>query len=182
MKVASAVLLVGAALRSDPAAWCADKEKPLTVNGILIEKTGMWIEVKTDGEEKAVKYTFDASDRKLAAALKPIFTVSRVRLLYRPGAESESRRLIGIAKPRTLATGTVTGEVLAIHNNFWIEVKPKGRIPDGYALNWPPAKYKGVAETLKGLKKGDIVTLRFTSDFERHRIETLKKVKDVEKK
>jgi hypothetical protein len=151
--------------------WAADKDK--TVAGIVIDKGDKWIKVKTDGEEDAVKYVYDPADKKLAAALKGIFTVSRVQVVYEPG--DGDARLVRITKAKTKTTGTVTGEVLAVHDNFWIEVKPKDGPPDGYALNYPPEKYKAVAETLKGLKKGDTITLRFTTDFERHRIETLKK-------
>jgi len=144
----------------------------------LTDTGDKWIKVKADGEEEAVKYAYDGADKKMAAALKGIFTVSRVQVVYEPGGEGEPRKLVNIKKLKTRVTGTVTGEVLAVHNNFWIEVKPKDGPPDGYALNFPPEKYKAVADTLKALKKGDTVTLRFTTDFERHRIETLKKMEE----
>jgi len=168
--LASAVVALSAVMA--PVGRAADKDK--TVSGILTEKGDKWIKVKADGEEDAVKYVYDPADKKMAAALKGIFTVSRVQVAYEPGGDGDAR-LLRITKPKTRTTGTVTGEVLAVHDNFWIEVKPKDGPPDGYALNYPPDKYKAVAETLKGLKKGDTVTLRFTTDFERHRIETLKK-------
>ena len=177
VRVACAIALLGAALGSNPVIGAADKEKPKTAYGILMEKRDKWIELKADGEDAAVKYSFDAADKKLAAALKPIFNVSRVGLAYRLGSDGESRQLVGIRKLRTAAVGTVTGEVLAVHNNFWIELKPKGQPPDGYALNGPAEKFKGFVEIMKGLKKGDIVTIRFSTDFERHRIQGLKKIK-----
>jgi hypothetical protein len=49
-------------------------------------------------------------------------------------------------------------------------VKPKNRPLDGYAISWPPGN---MVAGLKALKKGDRVTIRFHTDVERHRIETL---------
>jgi hypothetical protein len=162
------------ALRSAPVTLAADNDtKPKTASGILTDTGDKWIKVKADGDEETTKYTYDGADKKLVASMKGIFTVSRVQVGY--NADGDARQLVSIKKLPTKATGTVSGEVLAVYNNFWIEVKPKDGPPDGYALNYPPEKYKAVAETLKTLKKGDMVTLRFTTDFERHRILTLQK-------
>ncbi len=70
------------------------------------------------------------------------------------------------------ASGTVTGVVVQVHNGFWVEVKPRRGPPDAFA---PGANYNDQAfmERLRGLKKGDSVTIQFYTDFERHRILTL---------
>ena len=71
-----------------------------------------------------------------------------------------------IGKPQ----GVVIGEVLKVYNNFWVAVKPKNGNIDGYALQWPPEKYKQSHDLIKTLKPGDIVAIRYTTDSERHRI------------
>jgi hypothetical protein len=179
VKIACGIVLVISALWSGPIALAADKDAPKTVTGILTETGDKWIKVKADGEAEPSKYLYDDSDKKLVTSMKGIFTVSRVQVAY--NVNGDLRQLVSIKKAATKATGTVTGEVLAVYNNFWIEVKPKDGMADGYALNFPPDKYKGVAETLKGLKKGDIVKLTYTTDFERHRLQTLQKTGTTDK-
>lgn len=179
MRITCGILLFAVILVSHPRTWAADKDSPKMVAGILTDTGDKWIKVKGDGDEETAKYVYDGSDKKLVASMKGIFTVSRVQVSY--NLNGDARQLVGIKKLATQPTGTVTGEVLAICNNFWIEVKPKDGVPDGYALNFPPEKYKAVAETLKALKKGDIVKLTYTTDFERHRLQTLQKTGTTDK-
>jgi hypothetical protein len=85
----------------------------------------------------------------------------------------ESRQLLTINRQILTETGTITGEVVKVYNNFWIEVKPKKGPSDAFA---PGANYndKAFMEQLRGLKPGDSVTISFNTDFERHRILSLK--------
>jgi hypothetical protein len=82
--------------------------------------------------------------------------------------------LVSIKRQILKASGTVTGNVVKVYNDFWVEVKPKGGVADAYA---PGANFndKDFMEKLKGLKEGDSVTITFITDFERHRITTLRK-------
>jgi hypothetical protein len=161
---------------SPPVAPASDKDaakKGGKVAGILIDKKDDWITVKADGEDEPVKYLVgDKSDKKLAKALKTIFNASRVQLTYKQ--VGDSRQLVSINKQILKASGTVTGVVVKVYNEFWVEVKPKKGPSDAYA---PGANYKDKAfmEKLKGLKPGDSVTIQFYTDFERHRILTLQK-------
>jgi len=41
---------------------------------------------------------------------------------------------------------------------------------EGYALNGPPEKTKAVSDILKSLNPGDLVAIKYATDFERHRI------------
>jgi hypothetical protein len=68
----------------------------------------------------------------------------------------------------------VTGDIVKVHNDFWIELKPKNGLANAFA---PGANYndKEFMAQLKELKPGDSVTITFTTDFERHRIKTLRK-------
>jgi len=56
--------------------------------------------------------------------------------------------------------------------------KAKYSTAQGYADHFPFDQNQEMMETLKGLKRGDIVTIRFTTDFERHRIESIRKRED----
>jgi hypothetical protein len=166
------VVVLLAAMRSTADAQAADKATSKTVSGIFTDMSDKWIKVKTDGEDEAVKYLYDGANKKLPAA--HIFPVSRVQVTYK--SDGDNRQLVSVRKLATRPAGTVMGEVLGVYNDFWVEVKPKNGPPDGYALNFPPEKYKSVVDTLKSLKKGDTVILQFTSDNERHRVQALKKV------
>jgi hypothetical protein len=142
------------------------------VAGILIEKKDAYLIVKADGEDEPVKYVFGESpDRKLAGELKAVFNAARVQLTYEQ--DGDSRRLLGTKRQVLRASGTVTGTVVKVYDEFWVEVKPKEGPSDAYA---PGANFnnKEFMAKLRGLKPGDSVTIRFNTDFERHRILSLR--------
>jgi hypothetical protein len=164
-----------AALHASTASLAAEKDAASPERkaaGIVIDKKDNWITVKADGEDEPIKYVVDLSDKRLQEAYKAIFNACRVQLAYKQ--EGDSRRLASIKRQILKASGTVTGDVVKVYNDFWVEVKPKSGVADAYA---PGANYndKVFMETLKGLKAGDSVTITFTTDFERHRIQTLRK-------
>ena len=142
------------------------------VAGILIDKNDDWITVKADGDDEPVKYIVDRSDKKLQEAFKSVFNACRVQLTYKN--KDDSRQLVTIKRQIFKESGTVTGDVVKVHNDFWVEVKPKNGLADAFA---PGANYndKEFMAQLKGLKAGDSVTITYTTDFERHRIKTLRK-------
>jgi hypothetical protein len=149
------------------------KPEGAKVAGILVDRKDNWISVKADGEDKPAKYLIvDDSDKHLAEVLKTLFTVSRVELTYR--AEGDSRQLVSIKRHVSKAAGKVTGEVVTNYG-WWIEVRPERGVPDGYACHFPFDKNREMMEKIKELQAGDRVTLSFTTDFERHRIESLHK-------
>ncbi|MGP0066851.1 MAG: hypothetical protein ACLQGP_25080 [Isosphaeraceae bacterium] len=149
-------------------------EREIRVAGIMFDfdRKNNWMTVKADGEDEPVKYHIDPSERKLAEGLQTVFNASRVRLTYK--AEGGSRRLVKIQRQILQESGTVTGVVVKVHNDFWIELKPKKGVADAFA---PGANYndKAFMAKLKALQPGDSVTIRFTTDFERHRILALRK-------
>lgn len=171
------VVMLFAILGSSAVATAADKDTEKQggkVAGILIDKKDGSITVKADGEDEPVKYVVgDGSNKKLTASLKSIFNASRVQLTYKKNGDS--RQLVGIKKQVLRANGTVTGTVVKVYNDFWVEVKPKNGVSDAYAPNSTNYNNKAFMEKLKGLQKGDSVTIKFTTDSERHRILTLRK-------
>jgi hypothetical protein len=143
------------------------------VAGIMVEKKDGSITVKADGEDEPVKYVISKdADKKLVEALKGVFDASRVQVTYKK--DGDTRQLVGIKRQILKDSGTVTGTVVKVYNDFWVEVKPKEGLADAYAPNGTNYKDKDFMAKLKGLKKGDSVTIRFNTDGERHRILSLR--------
>ena len=168
-------LLSAAGLESGAAG--ADKDAPPksggTVSGIVMEKRDASIQVKLDNQEKPVTYSIDRSNKPLLKALGLIFPVARVRLVYK--TSSDTQQLVSIRKTGTTGVGTVTGKVLATHG-WWVEVKPRKGPPEGYAATYPKEQWKATEEKIKELKKGDTVVISYFTDFERHRITSIRKI------
>ncbi len=176
VRMISFVMLIGVLRPALPASVTQKRapERELRIAGIMFDfdRKNNWITVKADGEDEPVKYLIDPENRKLAERLQTVFNASRVRLTYK--AEGDSRRLVSIERQVLKESGTVTGVVVKVHNDFWIELKPKNGVADAFA---PGANYNDEAfmAKLKALQPGDSVTIRFTTDFERHRILALRK-------
>jgi hypothetical protein len=171
------VVMLAAVLRPAPPASAAQKgasKQEVRVAGIMFDfdRKNNWMTVKADGEDVPVKYLIDPSNQKQAESLQTVFNASRVRLTYE--TEGDSRRLVSIQRQILQPSGTVTGVVVDVHNDFWIELKPRRGVADAFA---PGANYndKAFMARLKALKPGDSVTIQFTTDFERHRILALRK-------
>ena len=129
VRMISFVMLIGVLPPTLPASATKKRaaERELRVAGIMFDfdRKNNWLTVKADGEDEPVKYLIDPENRKLAERLQTVFNASRVRLTYK--AESDSRRLVSIQRQVLKESGTVTGVVVKVHNDFWVEVKPKKR-------------------------------------------------------
>jgi len=153
-------------LGSSAVVRAADKDGG-KVAGIMIERKDDYITVKADGEDEPVKYVINKDeDKKVVAAMKSIFNASRVQLTYKK--EGDTRRLVSIKKQVLKSTGVVTGTVVKVYDNFWVEVKPKDGLADAFAPNSTNYNNKEFMATLRGLKKGDSVTISYNTDGERH--------------
>jgi hypothetical protein len=152
----------------------AAKPKDTVVAGIMFDhdRKNNWMTVKADGEEQPVKYLIDPSNQNLAESLKSVFNAARVQVKYR--VEGDTRKLVAIQRQILDESGTVTGTVVKVHNDFWIELKPKKGPANAFA---PGANYndKAFMAKLKSLQPGDSVTIQFNTDFERRRILAMRK-------
>jgi hypothetical protein len=149
----------------------ADKGK---ASGILIDRKDRTLMVRVDGSDEISKYVLPAApDAKMAAALKGLFVPQRVQIAYKTNGDTQD--ITSFVRQPGKANGTVTGTVFEVHNKFWLELRPASGVPEGFALG-APDKSKDVAALLKTLQKGDTVTLRYYTDFERHRIIVMQKV------
>ncbi len=160
------------------AVWAADKEALKqapkdsgTVGGLLVEKKNDYIMVQIDGDPEPTKFLVGTMDQRAADLYKSIFDVDRISVKWK--ADGDAKRVVSIEKLVGRPQGIVIGEVLKVYNNFWVAVKPKTGQIDGYALSFPQEKYKASYELIKTLKPGDIVAIRYTTDYERHRIQEM---------
>jgi hypothetical protein len=161
----SSVVLLGEALGGD------DKGK---ASGILVDRKDRTLMVRVDGDDDVSKYVLPATpDAKMAAMLKGLFVPQRVQIAYK--TNGDTRDITSLIRQPGKANGTVTGTVFEVHNKFWVEVRPATGVPEGFALG-APDKSKDIAALLKTLEKGDKVTIRYSTDFERHRIVAMQKV------
>jgi hypothetical protein len=168
---------LGLAVLASGAAWGDDKRPAADKGkaaGILIRSDKQTLLIRPDGEEQPVEYQLpEKPDARMAAALKGLFHVQRVRITYK--TVGDTRQITSLVRSPGKANGTVTGKVIAVHDNFWLEVKPSNGPPEGFAAGLPD-KSRDVLATLKTLEKGDTVTIRYYTDFERHRIISIRKV------
>jgi hypothetical protein len=164
-----AIVLAGALVaNAAPAA-----QDDTAVAGILVEKKDNWITVKADGEKELVKYVFPKdADKKLAETFKGVFNACRVKLTYKK--VGDERQIVGIQRQVLKKSGTISGEVVKVYDNFWVEIKPKEGLNDAFAPGFDNFKDKDFMATLRGLQAGDQVTITYDTDFERHRIQSLK--------
>lgn len=159
---------------------CADDEKKDgKVSGIMIDKKDDWITVKADGEDEPIKYFLPkTADKKLNENFKSAFNACRVQLTYMK--DGDTRQLTSIKRQINKTEGTMTGTVVKVYNDFWVEVKPKEGVNDAFA---PGRNYndKEFMAKLRGLKAGDTVTIKYNTDFERHRILSMQVIEKKEK-
>jgi hypothetical protein len=174
LNLSCAVMLI-AVFRPTYVALAADKDSAGKAAGIIFDydRKNNFITVKVDGDEELTKFLVGNNpDKKLAESLKTIFGAHRVQLTYKK--DGDNRVLTGIKRHIIKVDGTITGTVVKVHNNFWIEVKPKNGLADAFA---PGGNFndKAFMDRLKALQPGDSVTVVYTTDGERHRIKSLKK-------
>ena len=169
----SAIVLAAALVAGSVTAADTPKDarpgRPLTGVGVLTDNKAAMIWV--DGEDAPSKFVlaegFDKNTFGFPPKGKGVFVPDRVQFTYIKG--DDGNKLLAMQRAKTPLKGTVTGEV-QFSNDFWVAVKPKNGPLDGYAISWPPGN---MVAKLKALKKGDRVVIRFHTDVERHRIETL---------
>jgi hypothetical protein len=175
-----AVLCAFAAIAVPGTARSADSKAPapkrVVVSGIYVDRKdnkGDILTFLTDGEEEIKTYTLEGADKSVFAAMQKIFPNCRIRIAYKE--DGDVRHIVAVEKIATRPTGIFVGEVIFVKNNFWIAVKPKNGPPDAFALGFDSNKGGPLVELLKSLQKGDIIAVKYNTDFERHRIVQLEK-------
>ena len=160
--------------RSDDAKPALSKK--VVVAGIYVDRKdnkGDLLTFMADGEEQPQNYTLAGADKKTLKAMQGIFPASRMKIAYKQ--EGDVRHIVSAEKIVGKPTGVFVGEVMFVKANFWVAVKPKNGQPDAFALNSDPSKGGRIVETLKSLQKGEIVAIKYITDFERHRIVDIQK-------
>ena len=135
-----------------------------------------FVMIWVDGTDGPVQFNlpagFDQNTFTFPPKGKGIFAPSRVHFTYTKGDGANT--LVTVKKDAVPATGTVIGTVM-FSNDFWVAVKPKTGVLDGYTVAGQP----GMSDRLKALRKGDTVTIKFHTDIERHRIDALEAERNV---
>jgi hypothetical protein len=149
-----------------------DKNEGKVIMGILFDRKDNELTIKRDGSDIVEKIIINKDDKNLAMMLKSVFPASRVQFKYK--RDGENMVLVGIARHIPSAQGTITGTVVKVHNDFWVEVKPKTGYADAFAPGGKNYNDKEFMARLKALKPGDSVTIQYTTDSERHRIAAFK--------
>ena len=168
------LIVAPATARSDDS-----KSAPSTkvvVAGIYVDRKdnkGALLTFMADGEEQALNYSLAGADKKTLRAMQNIFPASRMKIGYKQ--DGDVRHIVSAEKIVGKPTGVFVGEVMFVKGDFWVAVKPKSGQPDAFALNSDPSKGGRIVETLKTLQKGDIVAIKYITDFERHRIMDIQK-------
>jgi hypothetical protein len=176
------VALIGAfALVAIPGNARSDDSKPapakkVIVSGIYCDRKdnkGDILTFMADGEDEPGEYTLEGADNRTLELMKMIFPNCRMRIAYKQ--DGDVRHIVGVEKLVGKPTGVFIGEIMFVKNNFWLAVKPRNGPPDAFALGSDPNKGGPMVELLKTLQKGDIVAIKYTTDFERHRIVEMQK-------
>jgi hypothetical protein len=138
-------------------------------SGLIVDMKDNFMTVQHDGEDEPTKYLY-ASGMTLEALTHKafIFNVDRVNIKFK--LEGDDRRIVSIDKVPGQKQGVIIGTVIKVYNEFWVSVKPKTGLIEGFALNFPPEKFKQSHDLIKTLKPGDLVAIKYGTDFERHRI------------
>jgi hypothetical protein len=140
-----------------------------TASGLIVDMKKEFMTVQHDGEAEPTKYLYaNGAGMETLTHKMNIFGVDRVNIKYK--LEGEDRRITAIEKVPGKSQGVIVGEVVKVYNNFWVAVKPKTGMIEGFALNWPPEKFKQSHDLIKTLNPGDQVAIKYGTDFERHRI------------
>ncbi len=145
--------------------------KPIAAAGVLTDNKKDFAMIWVDGEDAPAKFvlaeSFDKNTFGFPPKCKGVFVPDRVQFTCIKG--DDGNKVLAMHRAKTPLNGKVTGEV-HFSNDFWVAVKPKNGLLDGYAISWPPGD---MVARLKALKKGDMVTIKFHTDVERHRIDSL---------
>jgi hypothetical protein len=171
----TAILLAAALWASGGIAADSPKDakpgKPIAATGVLTDNKKDFAMIWVDGEDAPARFalaeSFDKNTFGFPPKCKGVFVPDRVQFTCLKG--DDGNKVLAMQRARTPLNGKVTGEV-CFSNDFWVAVKPKNGLLDGYAISWPPGD---MVARLKALKKGDMVTIKFHTDVERHRIDSL---------
>lgn len=162
------LLFLATALHADDTSKSHNTVKT-TVGGLLTDFNDKGVTIQIDDEDQPTTFLYDGNITKEALTHTQIFPVDRVNIKFK--IDGDDKKLVSISKVPGKASGVVIGKVLKVYNNFWVAVKPNnGGAIEGFALNWPPEKFKQSHDLIKTLQPGDTVAIQYATDFERHRI------------
>ena len=169
------VSMLGTFAASIEAGGGEKKDDKGKVAGILIDRKDRTLTIRGDGgDDDPARSTFcrQLPTRQVGRdCSRDCSMSSRVQITYNTNGDQTTRN--HLARPRARQgerAPSSRGRSSRCMTIFWVEVKPANGPPEGFASGIPN-KSKEIVETLKILQKGDTVTIRYYTDFERHRIQ-----------
>lgn len=150
----------------------SDKKSELkpagVVGGLMTDFKNDHMVVQLDDQDEPINFFYASGITQPGLANQHIFPVDRINLKYK--TEGDKKIVVAVEKVPGRANGVIIGKVLKVYGNFWVAVQPKEGMIEGFALNQSPDKPTAVSDTLKSLNPGDLVAIKYATDFERHRI------------
>jgi hypothetical protein len=147
----------------------SDKKGPLkpegVASGLMTDFKDNYMMVQLDDQEEPIKFIFGPGLSIPAITKQGIFPCNRINFKYK--TEGDDKKVLAAEKLAGRPNGVVIGKAIKVYNNFWVSVKPtNGGMIEGFALG----ASKGPADVLKTVNPGDLVAIKYATDFERHRI------------
>ena len=150
----------------------ADKKGDLKpagqISGLMIDFKSDYMLVQLDDRDEPTKFLFGPGVTIPVLTKHGIFPCNRITLKYK--SDGDDKKVVDAVKLPGRQAGIVVGKVIKVYNDFWVSVKPKEGMIEGFALG---GNNKAAADTLKSLKPGDLVAIKYATDFERHRIQQI---------
>jgi hypothetical protein len=137
-------------------------------SGLMTDFKDNYMLVQLDDQEEPIKFVFGPGITIPVLTKHGIFPCNRISFKYK--TDGDDKKVVDAQKIPGKQGGIVIGTVIKVYNNFWVSVKPKNGMIEGFALG---GGGKDSAEVLKSLNPGDLVAIKYATDFERHRIQQI---------
>jgi len=134
-------------------------------SGLMTDFKEGYMIVQLDDQDEPIKFLFGPGMTIPTLTKSGVFPCNRINFKYK--TDGDDKKVLAVEKVPGRQTGIVIGKAIKVYNDFWVSVKPQNGMIEGFALG---ANGKAIGEVLKTVKPGDLVAIKFTTDFERHRI------------
>ena len=163
-----AVSLLPPALRGADAK-APDKKPELkpegVTSGLMTDFKKEYMVVQLDDQDEPIQFYFTPGMSIQTLTKQGIFPCNRINFKYK--TDGNDKIVLAAEKLGGRSGGIAIGTVIKVYNDFWVSIKPtNGDMIEGFALGGN-AQIKPI---LHSLNPGDLVAIKYTTDFERHRI------------
>jgi len=136
-----------------------------TVSGLMTDFKNDYMLVQLDDQPEPIKFMFGPGISIPVLTKHGIFPCNRISFKYK--TDGGNKVILDADKLPGRQSGVAIGKVIKVYNDFWVSVKPNDGMIEGFALGANADQNKAI---LKSLNPGDLVAIKYSTDFERHRI------------